>query len=126
MGNVGSKMLATGGKGCAERCDCPLLAALCGGFLDTCATGAAFSSGVQHSLHVPLQVKMQCGTQLLRVLSCRLKARHGRHCRAPDRRGRARRRIGRLVARFAPGRSELGRRQRRRLGPRHAPGRSRG
>jgi len=56
MGNVMSKMLATGGD--ARRCDRPLLAALCGGVLDTCATGAAFSSGVQHSLHLPLQPRM--------------------------------------------------------------------
>jgi hypothetical protein len=58
MGNFASKMLATGGDGCAGRSDCPLLAALCGGVLDTGATGAAFSSGVQHSLHLPLQLKM--------------------------------------------------------------------
>ena len=30
---------------------------------------------MQHSLHLPLQVEMQCGTQLLRVLGCGLKAR---------------------------------------------------
>jgi len=56
MGNVMSKMLATGGD--AGRSDCPLLAALCGGVLNTHTPGAAFSSGVQHSLHLPLQLSM--------------------------------------------------------------------
>ncbi len=60
MANAGSKVLATApaAQGCAGRCDCPLLAALRGGVLNTYNSGAAFSSGVQHSLHLPLHLRM--------------------------------------------------------------------
>ncbi len=60
MANAGSKVLATApaAQGGAGHCDRPLLAALCGGVLNTCATGAAISGGVQHSLHLPLPLRM--------------------------------------------------------------------